>query len=58
MVRRDDLLADPLGEVQCQALGQAAGVYEDEGRPVLRDQLGEPVVDLLPDLAGRDRLDR
>ena len=39
------------------ALGEPARVDEDE-RAVLADQLGEPVVDLLPDLIGRDRLDR
>ena len=40
------------------ALGHAARVDEDQRGAVRRDQLGQPVVDLLPDLARHHRFER
>ena len=40
------------------ALRQAASVHHDERRAVRLDQLDQPLVDLLPYLAGHDRLER
>ena len=57
VVGADVLLADALGEGEGDALGEAAGVDEDEGRAVLRDELGEAVVDVAPLLAGGDGLE-
>ena len=53
----DMLLADAFGEGEGGALRQAAGVYEDEGRAVLLDELGEAVVHVAPLLAGGDGLE-
>ena len=50
------LLAEPLAEVMGDALGHPARVDEDERRPVLGDERGEPVVDLAPLLVRRDGL--
>ena len=58
VVRGHRVLAQPLGEVARDPLRQAAGVHEDERGPVRLDQLGQPVVDLVPDLARHDRLER
>ena len=58
VMRRDLLLAEPLGELAGRALGHAARVDEDERRAVLLDQLGEAVVDLLPDLGRHHRFER
>ena len=48
-------VAEPLAERVGDALGQPAGVDEDERGPVLPGQLGEPVVDLGPQLVRRHR---
>ncbi len=40
------------------ALRHAAGVDEHEGGAVRLDQIDQTIVDLLPDLAGHDRLER
>ena len=45
-------------EVVCHALGELAGVGEDERRAVLADQLDQPVVDLAPHLVGGDGRER
>ena len=51
-------LAATLGEMAGHALGQSAGVDEDDGRAVGSDEFREPVVDFDPDLIGHDRLQR
>ena len=56
--RRDVLGADALGEEARRALGKAPVVDEDERRPVCLDQLGEPVVQLVPDLVRHHRFER
>ena len=58
VVRGDMLLAEPLGQVAGDALGDATLVDEDERRAVLADQLGEPVVHLVPHLGGHHRGER
>ena len=58
VVGRDVLGADPLGEMPRRALGEAPVVDEDQRRPVRLDQLGEPVVQLAPDLVRHDRFER
>ena len=58
MVAGDVLGADALGEEARRALREAAVVDEDERRPVRRDQLGEPVVQLVPDLVRHDGFER
>ena len=40
------------------ALGKAARVHEDQRRPMLAHQLGEPVVHLLPNVTGHHRFER
>jgi hypothetical protein len=55
VVRRDVLLAEPLGQVARHALGGAALVDEDQRGAVLVDQLGEPVVQLVPHLGRHHR---
>ncbi len=50
VVRRDRVLAEPLAQVPRHALRQPSRVDEDERRLVRADQLGQPVVVLLPDL--------
>ena len=57
VVGADVLLADALGEREGGALGEAAGVHEDERRAVLLDELGEAVVHVAPLLAGGDGLE-
>jgi len=54
---RDNLLADALGQVARRALGQTPRIDEDQRGAVLAHQLGEPVVDLLPDFARHHRLE-
>ena len=56
--RRDVLGADALGEEARRALGEAPVVDEDERGPVRLDQLGEPVVQLVPDLVRHHRFER
>ena len=48
-------VAEPLGEVMRDALGQPPRVDEDERRAVLRDERGDAVVDLVPQLVRRRR---
>ena len=54
----DRILAEPVGELARDPLAHAAGVDEDERRPVLADEGGEPLVDLAPDFVGHDRFER
>ena len=54
VVAGDVLLADPLGQVVGDALGQTARVDEDQRRAVAGDERGEAVVDLGPLLVRRD----
>ena len=58
VMRRDLVGAEPLRQRAGGALGHAAGVDEDQRRAVRLDQLGDAVVDLLPDLARHDRFER
>jgi hypothetical protein len=51
VVSRHVLLADALGQMPCQALGEPPRVHEDERGPMLADELREPVVDLQPHFA-------
>ncbi len=55
MVGGDVLLAEPLTEGVGHPLGEAPGVDEDQGLPVLRDQGGDAIVELGPLLVGADR---
>ena len=55
VVGHDLVGAEALLEGAGGALDQAAGVDEDQGRPVLADQLGDAVVDPAHLLVGRDR---
>ena len=50
--------AEPLGELAGHPLDQPAGIDEDQGRPMRLDQLGEAIIDLLPDLARHHRFER
>ena len=52
------LRPQPFREVAGDPLGEPPGVGEDEGRPVLADQLAQAVVDLRPDLHRHHRLER
>ena len=54
VVAGDALLAEAVAQVVGDALGQGAGVDEDQGGVVLDDQIGEAVVDVIPLLAGGD----
>ena len=54
----DIRLAQTFGEMPGHPLGQPAGIDEDEGGAMALDQLGEPAVELLPDLMGHDRFQR
>ena len=47
-MRCDLIFSDALAEMQRQALGQAAGVDEDQRGTMLHGQLGEAVVDFAP----------
>ncbi len=58
MVGRHLILAQPLAQIAGRPLGQAPCVHKDQRGPVLADQLGDPVVDLLPNLARHHRLQR
>ena len=58
VMRRDLVVAEPLRQCARGALGHAAGVDEDQRRAVRLDQLGDAVVDLLPDLARHHRFER
>ena len=58
VVRRHFLLPEPFGEGAGGALGEAPGVGEDEGRPVLPGEGRDAVVDLVPNLGRHHRLER
>ncbi len=58
MMRGDVLLADPFGQMSRHALGQPPRVDEHQRGAVLAGELGEPVVDLRPDLARHHRFQR
>ena len=55
VMREHRVLAKPLAQMMRDALGQPPRVHEDERRPVLLNQGGDAVVDLLPHLVRRDR---
>ena len=55
VMRQHRVFAQPLGQMVRDALGQPPRVDEHQRRPVLGDQLGDAVVDLLPHLVRRDR---
>ena len=58
VVGRHPLRPQPLGEMAGDPLGHPPGVGEDQRRPVLADQIGQPVVDLRPDLHRHHRFER
>ena len=58
VVAGDVLLTDALGQPVRDALGQRAGVDEDQRGPMLRDQLAEAVIDAVPQVVGGDRGER
>ncbi len=58
VMRRHVLLAQALGEMPGHALGQAPRVDEHQRGAVLAHQLGQAVVDQLPDLVGHHRFQR
>ena len=58
VVRRDRVLAEPLAQMAREPLRHPPRVDEDERRPVRLDELGEPVVVLLPDLVRHHRVER
>ena len=47
--------AEPLAQFVGHSLGHAAGVHEDQRGPVLPDQVGDPVPDVLHHFVGSDR---
>ena len=49
---------EPLRQLPRRPLGQPAGVDKDQGGAVRLDQLGQAVIDLLPDLARHHRFER
>ena len=55
VMREHRVFAQPLAEMMGHALGQPPRVDEHERRPVLLNQRGDAVVDLLPHLVRRDR---
>ena len=58
VVRRDRVLAEPVGQMARGALGHAPRVDEHERRAMLRDEFGQPVVDALPRVVRHDRFER
>ena len=58
VVRGDLVGAEALGELAGHALDHPARVDKDQRRAMRRDQLGQPVIDLLPDLARHHRFER
>ncbi len=50
--------AEPFRELTGHPLGEATGIDEDQGRAMPFDQLGQPVVNLLPDFARHHRFER
>ena len=57
VMRQDLLFAEPLPQLMGDALGQLAGVDEDERAAVLLDELHQSLVDLGPVLVGADSLE-
>ncbi len=51
---RDQVVANALAQVHGEALGETAGVDEDQRRAVLHGQFGEAVVDLAPHFIAGD----
>src|SRR5262249_5763940 len=58
VVRGHLIGADALGQLARHPLGQSAGVDEDQRGAVRRDQLGQALIDLLPDLGRHHGLER
>ncbi len=58
VMRGHPLGAEPFRELARHPLGEAAGIDEDQRRAVRLDQLGQPVVNLLPDFARHHRFER
>ncbi len=58
VVRRHRVVAQAVAQVASQPLGEAPRVDEHERRPMFPDEIGEPVVVLLPDLARHHRFER
>ena len=54
----DAIRAKPLGEMHRQPLAETPGVHKHQRRAMLRDQLGDPGVDLFPNLRRHHRLER
>src|SRR4029077_9233089 len=52
MMRCHVLLSKQVREVAYHTLGQPARVDENEGRSVFSDQIGQPLIELIPDLCG------
>src|SRR5215213_811404 len=52
VMRGDVLLADPFPQMSCDPLRKTARVDEDERGVVLANQLGQSIVNLVPDFAG------
>ena len=57
VVRGDDVVTESLAELVRQALGETAGVHEDERRPVLADEVGDPVEHVGHLFVGGDRFE-
>ncbi len=58
VMRGDRAVGDPFRQFMGDALRHAAGVDEHERGAVRLDQIDQAIVDLLPDFAGHDRLER
>jgi hypothetical protein len=58
VMRRDGGLAEPLSEMARNTLGHPARVHEHERGAVLRDQIGEAVVDTLAHIVRHDCFER
>ena len=58
VMRRDRLVAEPLAEVPRDALGHAACVDEDQGRPMGADERRQAVVVFLPHLVRHHGVER
>ncbi len=58
VMRGHPLGAEPFRQLPRHPLGKAAGIDEDQGRAMRFDQLGQPVVNLLPDFAGHHGFER
>ena len=58
VMRGHPLGGEPFRQLPRHPLGEAAGIDEDQGRAMGLDQLGQPVVNLLPDFAGHHGFER